>query len=272
MNVIKHWQALCACCFCMAVCSCDGTDPEKDTPHSVLLLGIEATTNIDLSARKDWTLSVYQHPYTFEIDGGTLLAAPQNSDNLFAFEVTANNKTGHAILTFMARDYFQPGQSSALPANLSDQSTPEKLLSRDVLRADYTGTANENISVSLFHENALLMFNTNGLPDDAEVYIYESYNKQTITPLRDAADPTAYKALVFPNNHLFTLYAVVKANGKEYGQMLRSRHNTRMNISFPDGIGHSAIVTFTISIDENDELLVENLVMKTFQKDWPVIP
>ena len=272
MTVTKLWQTFCACCFCMAISSCDGKDPNKDAPQSVQLLGIEASSNIDLSARKDWTLSVYNYPYAFEIDGKTFTAVPENRSNPYSFEATANDKTGRAIMTFKSKDYFKPGQSGALPANIEDQSTPEKLLSCDVLRGDYLGEARENISVSLFHENALLMFKTVDLPEDAEVYIYEGYNKQTITPLRNVEDPASYKALVFPGNYLFTVFVIVKVDGKEYRKELKPQRGTRMNIPYPDGIGHSAIITFNVLIDEEDKLQIKDLEEKSFTRDWPAIP
>lgn len=272
MNVTKSWQIICACCFCIALHSCDNSDPYKDAPYSVQLLGIEASINIDLSVRKDWTLSVYNYPYTFEIDGSKLSAAPANHSNPYLFEVAANDKTGRAIMTFMSKDYFKTRESATLPANIEDQSTPNKFLSRDVLRGDYSGDAMENISVTLFHENALLMFKTVNLPQGAKVYIYEGYNRQTITPLQDTEDPTSYKALVFPQNILSNVYAIVKVGEKEYKEVLKSRNGTRMNISYPDGIGHSAVITFNVLIDENDKLQVEDLEMKTFNKNWPAIP
>ena len=271
MNLTKLWQTICICCFCMAISSCDTTDPYKDAPQTVRLLGVEARINIDLSARKDWKFDVHTKPYTFQIDGNNLSAVPEDLSKPYTFEVTANNKSGEAIMTFMSKDYFKPGQSSALPADIEDQSTPEKFLNCDVLRGHYTGDATENISVTLFHENALLMFNTVDLPEDAEVYIYELYNKQTITPLRDAEDSTSYKALVFPNNYLETIYVLVKTNGKEYAETLVPLYKTRANISYPKGIGHSAIITFNVLIDENDELLIKDLKEKSFSKEWPDI-
>lgn len=270
MNATKFRQVACACCFCIASYSCTDTDPNKDAPRSVPLRGVEASTNIDLSARKDWTFSVYNYPYTFEIDGGNLSATPVNQSNPYSFEVAANSKTGRAIMTFMSKDYFKTRETGILPANIEDQSTPGKLLACDVLRGDYNGDAMENISVSLFHENALLMFKTADLPEEAKVYIYESHNKQTIAPLRDAGDPASYKAIVFPQNYLYGVFVVIKANGKEYKKRLA--HTTRMNISYPDGIGHSAIITFNVLIDEEDELQVKDLEMKAFNKNWPAIP
>lgn len=272
MNLTRLWQTICICCLCTAIYSCDGKDPYRDAPQTVQLLGVKATINIDISARKDWKFNVRGYPYTFEVDGGTLSAEPEDYYRPYTFEVTANKKEGRAIMTFLSKDYFKPGQSSALPANIEDQSTPEKFISRDVLRGDFNGLASEKISVYLFHENALLMFKTVDLPEDAEVYIYEDYNKQTITPLRDAEDRSSYKALIFPNNHLFTVYVIVKANGKEYEKMLSSRYDTRANISYPEGIGHSAIINFNVLIDENDKLQVKDLKMKKFQYDWPAIP
>ncbi|NDV84095.1 hypothetical protein [Bacteroides sp. 51] len=272
MNLTKLWQTAFICCFCIATYSCDSTDPYKDAPQTVRLLGLEASINIDLSARKDWQLLVYNHPYAFEIDGNKLSATPQNPSNPYAFEVTANNKNGHAIMTFISRDYFKTRATGSLPANIKDQSTPEKFLSCDVLRGDYSGTAMENISFSLFHENALLMFKTVDLPADAEVYIHEEHHRQMITPLRDAEDPDSYKALVFPGNYLYTLHVIVKTGGKEYEKRLKPVHETRMDIPYPRGIGHSAIITFNVSVDENDKLQINDLEEKKFTKDWPAIP
>lgn len=269
MNMTKLWPFAYLYCLCFAFYSCDNSDPNKNAPQSVRLLGIEASINIDLSARKDWKLSVYNYTYAFEIEGGKLSAEPANFSDPYTFEITANDKRGRAIMTLMSPDYFKPGESSALPANIRDQSTPEKFLSCDVLRGDYNGQAKENIDVALFHENALLMFNTVDLPEDAEVYIYEDRNKQIITPLRDTEDPTSYKAFIFPQNYLFTVYVIVKINGKEYGKTLKPEVETRMNISYPDGIGHSAIITFNVLIDKEDKLQVEDLTLKKFQWTWP---
>lgn len=272
MNLTKLWQAACVCCLCIAIYSCDGDDPNRNAPQSVQLLGIEASINFDLSARKDWRLSVYNHPYTFQIDGGTLSAAPENWSNPYAFEVTANDKSGRAIMTFMPKDYFRTRDTSSLPPNIEDQSTPAKLLSCDVLRGDYYGHAKENISVSLFHENALLMFKTVELPADAEVYIFESCYKQTITPLRNAQDQASYKALIFPGNYLHGIWVIVKVNGKEYRSVLKSKYDTRMNIPYPDGIGHSAFITFNVWIDKEDKLRIGDLNTENFCKTWPAIP
>lgn len=268
MTIMKSFITLCLACLALSFVACDNSNPNIDQPQSVPVLRVEASTNFDLSARQNWQFYVHGYPYNFQIDGNSITANPVSHSKTFAFSVTTTDKTGSAIITFMPENYLKTRGESYIPPNLEDQSTPEKFMTCDVLRSQFSGRAEQELSVTFFHENALLIFNIAGFPDDAKVYIEQIYN-QTITPLQDTASPTEYKAIVFPENYPKDLTIVVKTAEKTYRRAL-GFPITRLNMKYPDGIGHSGIVSFTVEPHEEGALVFKDLNYKSYAREWPI--
>lgn len=245
----------------------------KDDPQPYNAIGVfevEASANFDLSARAGWDMyvgntTVGAFPYTFEVTGNKLSASPSNERKPFKF-TTPNDR---AVITLVSKDYYTGTRTEmTLPPNFENQSTPDNFMRCDMLKAEYYGdAASELKDITFLHQNALLNFKTVDIPEDAQVYIQQN-RKQLITPLRNSEDPTAYKAIVFPDNDPYEIEVVVKLeNGQTYKKPLSQR--TRMSMPRPDGIGASAVVEFTARMTENG-LRIEDLERKPYAKEWPL--
>ncbi|MCD8080569.1 MAG: hypothetical protein LUF04_09245 [Bacteroides sp.] len=125
---------------------------------------------------------------------------------------------GGPVISFHSPTYWQE-ESRALPPpppNISDQSTPEKLLAADKLTCYYSGTVTRNLkNIPLTHANALLEFDVIDFPSDTEVKI-GSY--MIITPYRQ---DNHYKAIVLAEGGEFDAYIVITAGGKTQKLSLR---------------------------------------------------
>lgn len=268
MTFSNLFRTTCFAALGTFILSCDRSDPNIDHPQSVKVLSVEASTNFDLSARSDWNFSVHGCDYSFVIDGSKLIATPSKASETFAFSITVTDKRGYAVLTFSSPHYFKSRAEAIIP-NIQNQSTPEKFMLCDVLRAEYNAEAMQDISITLFHENSLLDFEAVDLPADAQVYIKQVHN-QTIHPLKYSVEPVKYRALVLPQNYEPDVYVVVETGGKKYKTQLRDRPTTRQSMPHFEGIGQSAVVKFKVRINDEDELVIEDYDIKHLVKEWPI--
>lgn len=268
MTLTKLLNVLCLAGLGVFIFSCDNSSSYDDRPESVKVLSVEASTNFDLSARSNWKFLVHGCYYSYEIVGNKLIATPASTSDTFAFSVTSTNKSGYAVLTFISPNYFKTRSELVVP-DIQDQSTPEKFMACDVLRGEYNDVAKSEISVTFFHENALLQFETIDFPDDAKVYVEQKYG-QVINPLRDKEDPAKYRAIVLPQNYQYNVYIVVETGGKTYKTPMREKPRTRTNITYFDGLGQSAVVNFKVRIGDEDKLIIEDYDEASFVKTWPI--
>lgn len=287
MKLIQFTECLkpvCLASLALILFSCDDSDSPVDKPETVKVTEVRASAGFDISKRSDWKFYVANGDYNlsctyaFQIEGKTITAVPARQADTFAFSVTSTDKSGRAIISFLPEDYLKtrmdiPHSGEPGYPNLRDQSTPEKFMLCDMLRGDYVGQASEHLSLELFHENSLLVFNTVGLPEEATVRIAQLGN-QLITPLRDADDPTAYKAIILSQNKYTEVGVIVDHNGKQYGKSLASAVNhTRTNIPYPSPsvyFGHSAILKFTVELTEAGELEIKDAEHTSFSREWPI--
>lgn len=246
-------------------CSSD-SEPGYFPVGPVNLLSVEVSANFDLSARSNWKLYVGSQRYAFEMEGNALLGVPYKESEPFTYDP----KGGSVIFTFRSDNYGKGTREAGtgkLPANLEKQDTPNDFLSCDVLRAEYKGdVVSELKDIVFFHQNGLLVFNTIDMPAEATVYILQDY-KQQIRPLRDSEDPTQYKAIVLAENALEDLRVKVELNGQTYTKPIFA--GTRMPM-FPQGVGNSALIEFSIRFTEKGEVLVENAKRTAFVREWPI--
>ncbi|MDL2305793.1 hypothetical protein LJC72_10720 [Bacteroides sp. OttesenSCG-928-D19] len=242
----------------------------QDMPD-VLVKGVdvqsfEASCNFDLSARSNWDLSLGAEPYYFTVEGNRLIGtSPKDKPYHLPYEM----ENGNVQALLIPPNYWRKWSSSQKVPLIDDQSTPEKFMLCDPLRGPYTGKAEENITgIYFYHYNALLSFVVEDAPEGSKVFVEQMYD-QKITPLPDANNPNAYKAIVFPHNK--NVVIVVETGSKTYKTLLFNNPQTRDTMSYyPDGIGSSTVLTFTARINEEDELVVENINRKTWSKEWPV--
>lgn len=252
--------------FSFYLSSCDRSSPIPDS--GTILETIEATINFDLSSRTNWKLYAGDKRYQFTVDGSTLYAKPYGSSKPFVFPHSTG--TGKMQLLLFPPDYGKTRSESTLPPNFENQSTYEKFMACDMLKAEYSGMINPNLqNITLYHENALLNFNVTNIPQNANVFIGQ-IRYQKIKPLKDGSDPTSYKAIVFPTNYYKSINLVVETDHKTYSTTLESS-KTRMPSHYPEGLGNSAVVSFHAFINEQDELEIENLKREAFSKEWPII-
>lgn len=260
---MKPAKLLSICFFLsLSFLSCD----KNSSDSGVIVESIEASINFDLSARSNWLFYVHDKRYEFTNVNGTLSAIPYNSEKPYVFP--SSTESGNIRILLYSPNYGRTREAAKVPPSLENQSTLERFTNCDILKGEYQGTAQPHLTnITLYHENALLDFQTINIPSNAQVYIRQIHD-QTITPLRDTTDPTQYKAIIFPHNHLFQIIVGVKTENKTYETPLAPL--SRKEISYPDGVGNSAIIVFTAAINAEDELVIENLQREAFSKKWPI--
>lgn len=270
MLIIRMQRMFLLIGFAAGLFACNSSDDFIDDPQAVKVLNVEADINFDLSSRSNWNFIVGSYRYDFSVADSKIMAVPVSESNTYAFSVTLTDRTGQVYVELRHANYYTRMVNSVTP-DLEDQSTPAKFTMRDVLCGDYSALADETIKVSLYHKNALLLFNTEGLPEEAKVYVEQIYD-QTITPLRDENNPTAYRAIVFPDNNKDYLFIRVEIGDDTYKAKFPAGFDTRANMPYPyGGIGHSAIVEFTLTFNsEEKELKMKDVKRTPFTREWPI--
>lgn len=244
--------------------SCKEKEPPATIHKGVSVYSIEAEGNFDLSCRKDWVFTVESIKYDVEIEGNKLTGTSNNKQ----YEFEPGAEVGNLRILFYPPNYGRTRNEAIMPPFIEDQSTPDKFMKCDPLSSPYAGKAEENLKgITLYHYNALLSFEVNDLPEGSKVYIEQTHN-QKVTPLRDAGNPEAYKAIVFPYNRDVVLR--VETPHETYRTLvLGNNRGTRMP-ALPEGIGSSALVTFKACINQQNELVIESLNRKAWSKEWPI--
>jgi len=249
--------------FIVAFSSCDKDKDEPGIKDGVVVKTAEASADFDLTTRKDWAFFIGGYTYNFTIEGNKLSAISAR-DSHFRFQY--GETTGSTSFLLYPKDYGKGVRDEMVKKPIiENQSTKERFLNCDPLRAIFSGDVSENLKGAAFkHYNALLMFNVLDLPEDAEVLVKQLYD-QTITPLQDEEDPTLYKAIIFPENEKPIL--VVNTNEKKYEvQIQRGAGSPRMNIS--SGLSNNTVVSFKAIINEDDQLIISDLDGKSNSSDW----
>lgn len=257
--------------------SCDAEKLLKPK-EGVAVETIEASASFDLSFRDrdNWVLYMGGYAYDFTVDNknNKSIQAITPQEKPFRFEYGQEKASGKEMLYFYSAKYGRPTQANLVKAHIEEQSTIEKFIICDPLMGPYTGAVTGHISgISLYHVNALLDFKLVDIPQDAIVRIRQ-VNGQEIIPLCKSVEEQAYQAIVFPYNKNTDLVLVVQIGNKTYTTLIFPQsfkdEDTRMNISYSDGIGNSSVTTFTARLGEDNKLLIESRKRIPWTKYWPI--
>ena len=219
-NLIRYCFPLIILLF---IVSC--SDNKDEETKGVPLQTAEGISKVDLSARGEWKLMIgyiYSYStsasdYNFSIDKNKIMVLSPK-DQLFLFDRSyKEGDTGYAPLWLVSKDYTTRTKTSPAPPvypNIKDQSTAEKFFNADALCCNYQSTVSPHIKDLVFtHANALLEFETEGLPDNAKI---EVYNYGRITPLRDSNNTNRYKAIAVANREYGPSAITITIDNKSY--------------------------------------------------------
>lgn len=267
MKQIKCLRPVLTALLLTSFFSCDNNDEQEKQGISVL--SIEASTNFDLSYRTDWNLRMGGHLYDFTITGNKLHAVPHAEPFHFAYGQEHSNGAQEFVLFPPTENKDTRDLGPVIPPT-ADQSTWKKFIAHDLLRGLYRGNVVENITdVTFIHHDALLDFKLINIPEEAKVLVVQNGSPiQIITPLRDEADPNAYKAIVFQHNTLGTIGIVIEHNNKQYKTLLKYESDQSRSMAY--NALTSAVVRFDVQMDDEDYLIIKNLKVETFSTEWPI--
>ena len=232
--------------------SCQKNDnSEQAEKTGITLDSISAITCTDLAGREGWLLKVENtHTYSYTVNGIQIEASPDTIPYRFNNIFGKGDKLSPASavrIYFMSPDYYgipdNRSTGTALPY-VKDQSTPEKLLTADMLWCQYTGEVDEHITgVKLVHANMLVEFELKNINDLQNVSVVNVFS---MIPCRDAANPDLYRAIVPAIGTEAGI--ILKINGIYYGAGLPA-------------ITPDTHYKLTLRLDtEQNRLLLENLV------------
>lgn len=232
--------------------SCKDEDDKKQEGErpGIALDSISAIACTDLAGREGWSLKVENsYDYSCTVKGRQIEASPDTIPYRFNNLFGKGDKLSPASVV---RIYFMSPEYYGIPDNKStgsiqpyvqDQSTPEKLLTADMLWCQYTGNVDEHITgVQLVHANMLVEFELKNISNLQNISVVNVFS---MIPCRDAANPDLYRAIVPAIGTEAGI--ILKINGIYYGAGL------------PD-ITPDTHYKLTLRLDtEQNKLLLENL-------------
>lgn len=167
----------------MTACSDSDETPDGELQKGIAIKSIEATSDVDLSARSGWLFRVgYSNPdcvyYNYSADGNKLHASSADEENMYHFdkrweEGHVLGMAGRLVCYFQDKRYFRSTNVRSMSPerpDILDQSTEERFLIADRLEGIYTGAVRSDISgLELVHANMLVEFKIEGIDANAEV-------------------------------------------------------------------------------------------------------
>lgn len=167
----------------MTSCS-DSDETPQGVQKGIAIKSIEATSDVDLSARSGWLFRVgYSNPdcvyYNYSADGNKLHASSADEENMYHFdkrweEGHVLGRASRLVCYFQDKRYFRSTNVRSMSPERPDimnQSTEELFLIADRLEGIYTGAVQSDISgLELVHANMLVEFKIEGIDANAEVH------------------------------------------------------------------------------------------------------
>lgn len=267
-----NFTLLMAILACGMLLSCDDDD-KKEEPAGVAVKTVNATACVDLSNRSHWEFTVMYCPYDYTISGkgiqATIKDEPYHFDNSYP-EGSHVSLGGGPVIRLVAPGYYpkvETKETSPTPPDISDQTTPEKLLKADVLSTYYSGNVSENLTgIELTHANALLEFDLVGVPTGSEVRV-GSYMQ--ITPYKESDN--RYKAIVLAEGGEFDAYVAVQIDGTVHVVYILDYVTKSSPLTGEGYIQRDTRYTFTVAFDkEKNTLTIENLQRSKWSDKYPL--
>lgn len=276
-NLIRYCFPLIILLF---IVSC--SDNKDEETKGVPLQTAEGISKVDLSDRSEWKLMIgyiYSYStsasdYNFSIDKNKIMVlSPKDQPFLFDRSYKEGD-TGYAPLWLVSKDYTTRTKTSPTPPvypNIKDQSTAEKFFNADALCCNYQSTVSPHIKDLVFtHANALLEFETEGLPENAKI---EVYNYGRITPLRDSNNTNRYKAIAVANREYGPSAITITIDNKSYiafiseGSLEADTHYT-FKVK-PDMEAKEFVIAFRIFLPIFSVILIMNCILGILSKVAP---
>lgn len=242
--------------------SCNDDNNDSDEKKKGLPIeSVDAISCIDLSDRTDWILQVSNNTYDYTADGKRIEAVAKKSPSCFGSSYVEGSNVSVGVgpaIRLMSPAYYPNKITRALgptPPDIRDQSTPEKLLVADMLSCYYSGIVSKNLeNVQLTHANALLEFDVDGIPADAQI-IVGSYME--ITPY---VQNGIYRAIVLAEGGEYSAQIYVKTGNEIRSVSVLSGLTKSLPLPGGNSIMRNTRYSFTVRYDrEKESLSIENL-------------
>lgn len=228
----------------------------------------EAQANFDLTSRKDWSLTLFNVEYDATINGNKITGIPA----VYPLSMWPHN---NIILAVFQHPELMTNEQTEQQIKTKIQNTKDKLMMYDKLEAVCNVAV--NITDGKFkHQETLLEFTVDGLPEGAEVYLIER-NDITVWPYQDEEKPNLYQTIVSSMNTYKSLKLNVQTSDGVYSQIIELTKSTvvdtRMALNYEKPALTSIMFTFDAKIETKEDdtlsISIENLIADTTGK-WSI--
>lgn len=276
MKIFKYISKLLAfalfATISMTSCDDDKIEKEKEDEKGIAIKTVKAISCVDLSDRSDWIFIVMYNQYDYSIDGNNIEAKVNKTPYYFSPSHPLGSYApigGGPVIRLVSPDYNSKETRSVgpTPPNISDQTTFEKFMRADVLSTYYSGEVSENIvDVRLTHANALLEFDFEDIPSNAEVRV------QSLVTINPFKNENNYKAIVLAEGGEFSAYILVKI-GNEVLDVAVPVGNSTKSSPLPSGnsIMRDTRYKFTVKYNATKKALsIKNLHRTKWSETYPI--